>query len=35
MQDYQKNYKAAQFVIAKGYESDIAWEIIKKEFSAS
>lgn len=33
MQGYQKNYKAVQFVLGKGYESDVAWEIIKKEFS--
>lgn len=29
---YQKNYKAAQFVIGKGYESDIVWETIKEKF---
>lgn len=29
---YQKNYKAAQFAIAKGYENDLVWEVIKSEF---
>jgi regulatory protein len=31
-QAYQKNYKAAQFVIAKGYESDLVWSIINEQF---
>lgn len=29
---YQKNFKAAQFVLAKGYESDLVWSVIKKHF---
>lgn len=29
---YQKNYKAVQYVMGKGYESDIAWAIIKSDF---
>ena len=32
---YQKNYKAAQFVMNKGYESDIIWAIIKEHFSVT
>lgn len=30
---YQKNYKAAQFVMNKGYEGDIVWALIKEHFS--
>lgn len=30
---HQKNYKAAQFAIGKGYESSLVWEVIKSEFS--
>jgi len=30
---YQKNYKAAQFVMSKGYESELIWAIIKAKFS--
>lgn len=30
---YQKNYKAAQFVMSKGYESELVWAIIKAKFS--
>ncbi len=30
---YQKNYKAAQFVIGKGYEPDLVWSIIKSNFA--
>ena len=30
---YQKNYKAVQFAIGKGYESDIIWSLIKEHFS--
>jgi regulatory protein len=30
---YQRNYKAAQFAISKGYESAMVWEIIKAEFA--
>mgnify|MGYP000970945108 CR=1 FL=1 len=33
LKGYQKNYKAAQFVIGKGYESDIVWSIIKSKIS--
>jgi regulatory protein len=33
MKSYQKNFKAAQFVLSKGYESDIVWSIIKLKFS--
>jgi len=29
---YQKNYKAAQFVMNKGYEGDIVWSLIKAHF---
>jgi regulatory protein len=29
---YQKNYKAAQFVMNKGYEGDIVWSLIKMHF---
>ncbi|HAY89604.1 MAG TPA: RecX family transcriptional regulator [Bacteroidetes bacterium] len=29
---YQKNYKAAQFVMNKGYEGDIVWALIKAHF---
>lgn len=29
---YQKNYKAAQFAIGKGYESDMVWSTIKLHF---
>ena len=29
---YQKNYKAAQFVMNKGYEGDIVWALIKEHF---
>jgi regulatory protein len=29
---YQKNYKAAQFLITKGYESDLVWSAIKENF---
>ena len=29
---YQKNYKAAQFVMNKGYEGDIVWALIKTHF---
>jgi len=32
---YQKNYKAVQFVLTKGYESDLAWSIIKEHFTAT
>ena len=32
LQEYQRNYKAAQFVIGKGYESDMVWTIIKSKF---
>ena len=30
---YQKNYKAAQFVMNKGYEGDIVWALIKEHFT--
>ena len=30
---YQKNYKAAQFVMNKGYEGDLVWSLIKTHFS--
>ncbi len=30
---YQKNYKAAQFVMNKGYEGDVVWAHIKEHFS--
>lgn len=29
---YQKNYKAAQFAIGKGFESEIVWELLKEHF---
>jgi regulatory protein len=29
---YQKNYKAAQFAISKGYESDAVWAALKSHF---
>lgn len=29
---YQRNYKAAQFAIGKGYEPDLVWTIIKSKF---
>lgn len=29
-QAYQKNFKAAQYVISKGFESDLVWDIIKQ-----
>ncbi len=32
---YQKNYKAAQFAIGKGYESDVVWDVIKRNFNES
>ena len=27
---YQKSYKIAQYLISRGYESDLVWEILKK-----
>jgi len=30
---YQKNYKAAQFAMNKGYEGDVVWSLIKTHFS--
>jgi regulatory protein len=33
MKGYQKNYKAAQFLISKGYEPDLVWHTIKTQFS--
>lgn len=33
IKSYQKNYKAVQFVIAKGFESEIAWSVIKNKWS--
>ncbi|MGB0850106.1 MAG: regulatory protein RecX [Bacteroidia bacterium] len=29
---YQKNYKAAQFAMGKGYESDLIWTLLKSNF---
>ena len=29
---YQKNYKAAQFAISKGYEPDLVWTALKENF---
>lgn len=29
---YQKNYKAVQYVMVKGYESDLAWAVVKEQF---
>jgi regulatory protein len=26
---YQKNYKAVQFAMSKGFESELAWSIVK------
>lgn len=28
-QQYQRNYKAAQYALSRGFESDLIWEIIK------
>ena len=30
---YQKNYKAAQFAISKGYEPDLVWTALKENFT--
>ena len=30
---YQKCYKAVQYVMTKGYESDLAWNIIKSKYA--
>jgi regulatory protein len=35
IKSYQKNYKAAQFAIAKGYESELVWEVIKINFTSN
>jgi regulatory protein len=32
IKEYQKNYKAAQFVMSKGYESDLVWSLLKDKF---
>ena len=29
IKDYQKNYKAVQFAMSKGFEAELAWTIIK------
>ncbi len=29
---YQKNYKAAQYALSRGYESDLIWSLIKENF---
>ena len=34
IKNYQKNYKAAQFAMSKGYESDLIWDVIKTKFDA-
>ena len=34
IKNYQKNYKAAQFALSKGYESDLIWDAIKTKFDA-
>ncbi|MBT8327749.1 MAG: RecX family transcriptional regulator [Bacteroidia bacterium] len=34
LKEYQKNYKAAQFVISKGYEPDLVWTFIKSNFES-
>ena len=33
LKEYQRNYKAAQFVIGKGYESDLVWSLIKSNYA--
>ena len=32
LKEYQRNYKSAQFVIGKGYESEIVWGVVKSKF---
>ena len=32
LKSYQKNHKAVQYVIGKGYESEMAWSIIKAKW---
>lgn len=31
LKDYQRNYKVAQFLASKGYESNLVWSILKGE----
>ena len=31
LKEYQKNYKAVQFALSKGFESTVAWSIINSK----